>query len=220
MQSAFSSGWLQQITPAAVYDCAVLAAMPHCCLGLAWTERGLLWCYSLFCAVLIICVLSAVLSSGYLVLRTAAITFTYAIATGLTARAGPAAAACHQVNLIHPLSFTACMTDTGDVAVAACSLPSYTHQMDHRSFPQMCTPSIPVPPCCSTCHHAGCPYRSLRPCCNVELACTPSHLPPPPQHIHTPHPIPSPCTCAPSPPPALHTPAGVLPGVAGQQPDG
>ncbi|KAF6252887.1 hypothetical protein COO60DRAFT_491198 [Scenedesmus sp. NREL 46B-D3] len=35
--------------------------------------------------------------TGYLVLRTAAITFTYAIATGLTARAGPAAAACHQV---------------------------------------------------------------------------------------------------------------------------
>jgi hypothetical protein len=35
--------------------------------------------------------------AGYLVLRTAAITFTYAIATGLTARAGPAAAACHQV---------------------------------------------------------------------------------------------------------------------------
>jgi hypothetical protein len=37
------------------------------------------------------------LPAGYLVLRTAAITFTYAIATGLTARAGPAAAACHQV---------------------------------------------------------------------------------------------------------------------------
>lgn len=35
--------------------------------------------------------------TGYLVLRTASITFTYAIATGLTARAGPAAAACHQV---------------------------------------------------------------------------------------------------------------------------
>lgn len=32
-------------------------------------------------------------------LRTAAITFTYAIATGLTARAGPAAAACHQVRV-------------------------------------------------------------------------------------------------------------------------
>jgi hypothetical protein len=44
------------------------------------------------------CVLS---HTGYLVLRTAAITFTYAIATGLTARAGPAAAACHQVRHSH-----------------------------------------------------------------------------------------------------------------------
>lgn len=46
----------------------------------------------------------AVLSwfAGYLVLRTAAITFTYAIATGLTARAGPSAAACHQVCIFRP----------------------------------------------------------------------------------------------------------------------